>query len=138
LTEGGDLQRTGLSWSREVVQRSGAWIALLALVVQIAASFGHMHARDIAGDIGSRIADGWHQSTVTQAAASNPADIADDEDQCPICFSASLLATSFVPHAVQPVTVVELHDVNYDSARAFLGVLEPRRAAFQSRAPPSA
>jgi Protein of unknown function (DUF2946) len=138
LTEGSDLQFTGLPWLRNVMRRGGAWLALLALVVQIAASFGHVHARDFAGDIGSRAADGWHKTTVANAAVSTPASLAGDEDQCPICFSASLLATSSVPCAEQSVALLDLSDVSYANAFVVFGLLESGRAPFQSRAPPSA
>jgi hypothetical protein len=137
LTEGGDLQRTGLSWLRNVVRRGSAWLALLALLAQIAASFGHVHPREFAG-VGSRTADGWHGPTVANAAASNPASLTDDQDQCPICFSASLLATSFAPLAQPPVAVIKLGDVSYASMSAAFGLPESGRAPFQSRAPPLA
>jgi hypothetical protein len=137
LTEGGDLQRIDLSWLRDVMRRTGGWLALLALLVQIAASSGHMHPRDFA-DIGRRTADSWHNAIVAKATVSNPADLADDQDLCPICFSASLLATSFVPLAEQPAAVIKFGDVSYVSASAAFGLPESGRAPFQSRAPPSA
>jgi DUF2946 family protein len=138
LTRGRDLQLTGLSWLRNVVRRGGAWLALFALLAQFAASFGHVHARDFACDIGSRTADGWHNTVVANATVSNPVNLAGDEDQCPICFSASLLATSFVPLADQPVAIVKFGDVSYANASAAFGLPESGRAPFQSRAPPSA
>jgi Protein of unknown function (DUF2946) len=138
LTEGGDLQLTGLSWLRNVVRRGGAWLALFALLAQIAASFGHVHAGDFAGDIGSRTANGWHKATVANAGVSNPASLAGDEDQCPICFSSALLATSFVPLAEQPAAFIKFGDVSYASVSAAFGLPESGRAPFQSRAPPSA
>jgi len=136
LTEGSDLQRTRLSWLRNVVQRTGAWLALLSLVVQIAAFFAHVHPRDFAGDIGSRTE--LHKATVAQATGANHGNLADDQDQCPICFSASLLAISFVPLAEQPAAVIKSGDVSYTSVSAAFGLPESGRAPFQSRAPPSA
>jgi hypothetical protein len=136
LTEGSDLQRTRLSWLRNVVQRTGAWLALLALVVQVASFFGHVHPRDFAGDIGSRT--DLHKATVAPATVSNHGNLADDQDQCPICFSASLLATSFVPLAEQPAAVIRFGEAGYASVSAAFGPPESGRAPFQSRAPPSA
>ncbi|WP_407159744.1 hypothetical protein [Bradyrhizobium sp. STM 3557] len=138
LTEGGDLQRIDLSWLRNIARRTGERLALLALVVQIAVSFGHMHARDFASDIGSRAADGLHPTTAAKAIVSSLVDLAGDEDQCPICFSAFLLATSSVPQVEQPVAVLDLHNVSYAATRTLFGLLESGRASFQSRAPPAA
>jgi Protein of unknown function (DUF2946) len=138
LTEGTDLHGIGLSRLRNVAQRAGAWLALLALVVQIAASFGHMHAQDSAGDISSHSADIWHNSVGANATVSPLASLAGDEDQCPICFSASLLATSFVPLAEQAAAVVKFGVVSYASASVAFRLPESGRAPFRSRAPPSA
>jgi hypothetical protein len=132
------VQLTGLSRLRSVAWRAGAWLALLALAVQIVVSFGHVHARDFTGDVNSRTADGWHNIVAKKAAASNPASLADDEDQCPICFSASLLARSFVPLAGQALAAITFGVVSYASASAAFRLPGSGRAPFRSRAPPSA
>jgi hypothetical protein len=137
LIEGEDSQRADLSSSWRVARRTGTWLAVLALFVQIAASFGHVHPRDFARTL-SRTVDGWHKPTVANAAVSNPASLAEDQDQCPICFSSSLLATSFVPFAKQPNAVIKFGEVSYASVPAAFGLPRSGRASFQSRAPPSA
>lgn len=137
LTEGTDLQLTGLSSLRSAAQRAGAWLALLALVLQIVSSFGHVHARDFAGDIRSRPADSWHNTIVAKATVSTPANLAGDEDQCPICFSGFLLANSSVPLAAQPAAIIDFADVSYAGGSAVFRLLGSGRSPFQSRAPPS-
>jgi DUF2946 family protein len=137
LIESGNLQFIGASWSRRLARRGGSCLALLALLLQLATSFGHVHARDFAS-IGSGTTDGWHKTAVAKAATSPSGNLADDEDQCPICFSAFLLATSSVAHAEQLVAVFELGEVSYANTLAVFGLLTSGRAHFQSRAPPSA
>jgi hypothetical protein len=125
---------------RVVTRQCGAWLALLALTLQLTMSFGHFHARDFAGDgIGyatAGTAKGWRSSPGLIAATLKQAKLADDEDFCPICFSASLLGNSFVPHAVQPSLLAQFVDIRQAIARDFDRIVQARRAPFQSRAPP--
>jgi hypothetical protein len=125
---------------RLVLRQCGAWLALLALTLQLGMSFGHFHARDFAGasiDYAKvDAAKGWHGPPGLVAATLKRAKLADDEDYCPICFSASLLGNSFVPHAVQPLLLAQFADVSHAIAREFDRAVGSRRAPFQSRAPP--
>lgn len=127
---------------RLVVRQCGAWLALLALTLQLGMSFGHFHARDFAGagiDYAKvDAARGWYGLPAADTATLKRAKLADDDDYCPICFSASLLATSFVPHAAQPSLLSQFADIHHAVARDFDRIVETRRAPFQSRAPPLA
>jgi hypothetical protein len=107
----------------------GSWLGLIALALNLALSFGHIHA------IGN------NQHLVV--AAVGPAD-ADQtghhgdglpDDLCPIC-----MATASMGSALAGVAPILPHPVAYAlTARvieAILVFVEPSRAAFQSRAPP--
>lgn len=136
VKRGENLQPTSPSWLQSVARRSAAYLAMLALILQLAASFGHIHARDFAFRAGSDPAGGWHRLIPAKAAASKPAKLADDDDHCPICFSASLLATSFVPHAAQPPRPVDFCEIRHSVVLASFGANRSPTASFQSRAPP--
>jgi hypothetical protein len=123
---------------RLVVRQCGAWLALLALTLQLGMSFGHFHARDIAGAGATTFdaAKGWRGAPTFEATALKGAKLADGDDRCPICFSDFLLATSFVPDAAQASLLAQFADLAHSIARDFDRILETRRAPFQSRAPP--
>jgi hypothetical protein len=138
LTQGGSLQVTGASRSRGIVRRAAACFAMLALLLQLAATFGHAHPRDFAGAIDVSAVVAAYKVSAAKAAMSSPDKLAGDEDQCPICFSASLLAASSMPHAAQPVALRDVRGFNYTNARAAFELPASGKASFQSRAPPSA
>jgi hypothetical protein len=127
---------------RGFVQRFGAYLALAALMLQLALSFGHMHAHDLfspnAAYSSSDAARAWHKSAKLEASTQRPRKLADDDDHCPICFSSSLLATSFIPDAPQPPLPSQFENIDRLTASAFDGPVQSRRGPFQSRAPPIA
>ena len=114
-------------------RRIGSWLALVALAIQLAVSFGHFHS-----DATQRTdAAGATQSPQAHAAKSLPARQPSDDgdDYCPICASIYLAANSFVPEAPHlPVPLVSQDVEPFDSIADILVL--PRRAPFQSRAPP--
>jgi hypothetical protein len=123
---------------RSFARRCGVHLALAALTLQLALSFGHFHLRDAdcsdvhclrtdidAGQHGPAIFDAWKQS---------PSRLADDEEHCTICFSTYLLSISFVldlPHHLLSSGFANV-DRSFDLAFAF----DQHRTPFQSRAPP--
>jgi hypothetical protein len=137
------------------MRQCGACLALLALTLQLALSFGHIHAQDLhiqdfhiqdfhsqylAGRDTHRAtadaASAWRRPIKARAEARLPTKLADDDENCPICFSGFLLATSFIPDAMQPSTSPDFTDARRSLPPAFDGVLKTHRAPFQSRAPP--
>jgi hypothetical protein len=108
-------------------------LALAALALQIVLSFGHVHVDGVRrSDTNSVVA-----GSGTQAAKSTPAPQSgdDEDDYCAICATIYLAANSFVPQApALPVPLVSQVVEHFDRA-AVIFVL-PRRAPFQSRAPP--
>jgi hypothetical protein len=126
--------RLRMRWFRDNV-RQGSWVALIALAINLALSFGHVHAID-GKDLG-------HHSGVLVAAIAPPDDGrgqgqgGDDhaDDLCPICIASTAIATALAP--TPPVVRVEFvigtiaHAIEETDA-----IVEPQRAAFQSRGPP--
>jgi Protein of unknown function (DUF2946) len=106
-------------------------LALFALALQLVVSFGHVHA------------DEWTSqplgiaSTAHAGEAQAPAGGTDHDDHCDICATLHALASAQI--ATPPLLPIP---------RAFahaalpidkgIAAVEPRRASFQSRAPPVA
>lgn len=121
-----------MRWVRNS-RRFGSCLALAALALQLVLSFGHVHL------------DGLHRGfpAVTAGAqvsqsvpAQHPGNGADD-DYCAICASIYLAANSFLPQAPQLPVPLAAQAVEH-SSRVAAAFIAPRRAPFQSRAPPLA
>jgi hypothetical protein len=113
--------------------RLGTWLALVALAFQLAVSFGHVHIDGVRRtDNSSKTFD--RQTHAAQSLpAQQPGD--DGDDYCAICASIYLASNSFVPQAPElPVPLVSQVVRHFD--RAAIVLVTPRRAPFQSRAPP--
>jgi hypothetical protein len=108
-------------------------LALFALALQIALSFGHVHPGDFR-HVGSSLAVGG-SSSAPAAPAQQP--VRDADDYCAICATIHLAATSLLPQAPPlpvPFAARAVEHVNCTAAAFF----SARRAPFQSRAPPLA
>ncbi len=134
---------------RTFVQRCGVYLALAALMLQFALSFGHVHAQDFhtqdfhigiaypeVADAKAGTVGGWHGPAKLEISAPRPSKLADDDDHCPICLSTFLLSTSFIPDALRPPLSSEFNHIDRLLALAFDIAVEAHRAPFQSRAPP--
>ncbi len=75
-----------MSWIR-AHRRFGGTLALFALALQLALSFGHVHARDLAGIPGSAVAQA--QVTVPHGPDGDAADQANDI-YCAVCATVAL------------------------------------------------
>ena len=121
-----------MQWFRANL-KAGARLALFALTVQIALSFGHVHLGNLAHAVPS-LASASTQSTPS-APTQQPAGHADD--YCAICATIHLTAISLLPPAPPlPVPFVARSVEHINSAAVVF--IAPRRAPFQSRAPPLA
>ena len=128
-----------MSWFRSNC-RFGTKLALFALAVQFYLSFAHIHPSDIYGPVNVSLSVASPIALPTaQVVSPSPRDRVTDYDDgfCAICASMYLLGTSFVPDAPRLPTPVSSQAVKhvgrFDSA-----FIAPRRAPFQSRAPPAA
>ena len=121
-----------MRWFRDHI-RQGSWLALVALTINFALAFGHVHALD-----GTKAARG----TVVAAIAStddgqtqkHPADGQADY-LCPICMAAA--AVSHALTSTPPGVPVQFAEAVIDRAlEQTRDLVQPPRAAFQSRGPP--
>ena len=120
-----------MRWFRDHI-RQGSWLALVALTINFALAFGHVHApagtSSKLGPIVAAIA-----ATDDGQTPNHPADQADY--LCPICMAAA--AVSHALTSTPPGVPVEFAETLIDRAIEQTGVLiQTPRAAFQSRGPP--
>lgn len=110
--------------------RASPWVALFALLIQFAVSFGHVH-----------IDHGQAPHPAASALATGDHTPAPDEDHaddaCAICILNQMLGTAqtAAPPVLAPTPVS--HATEQTCACERIGTL-PRSAAFLSRAPPLA
>jgi hypothetical protein len=116
-------------WFRHHI-RQGSLLALIALALNLALSFGHSHA----------IGGGQRNGLVAAVAPSDSGRTGhhDDglaDDRCPICMAASATANALAsaPPALAHPSAYTLAD---STAQPVVAFFESPRAAFQSRAPP--
>ena len=123
-----------MRWFRDNI-RQGSWAALIALAINLALSFGHVHAID-GKSVGHR--SGVMVTAVASLGADQKPGHHDDgavDYLCPICLATAAVASALAPTppAVPVYFSVAFIDRTIESA---LVVFEPQRAAFQSRGPP--
>lgn len=117
--------------------RVGSWLALAALALQIAVSFGHVHLEGIARSDPAPFASATGGRNSQSVLAHQPGTTGDEDDYCPICASIYLTANSFVPAApLLPLPSLSDAVEHFSRNAPVFDVL--RRLAFQSRAPPLA
>ena len=119
-----------MQWFRANL-RVGARLGLFALALQIVLSFGHVHLG------GLRHSTDRLSVAATHYVPSDPQrqPISDADEYCAICASIHSAATSLLPqslHLSVPFAVRRVEHADFISANS----LSPRRASFQSRAPP--
>jgi hypothetical protein len=121
-------------------RRFGSCLALAALALQIVVSFGHVHLDGLVRAVPAVTAASSHGTAAVQASRQNPAPspAGDADDYCAICASIYLASTSFVPQAPQLPLPAGFARIEHSVGIAFGLRVEPRRVAFQSRAPPLA
>jgi hypothetical protein len=125
-----------MNWFRSNVGAC-ARLSLFALMLQMAVSFGHMHA----DDLGLQTLGTVHQlpfsSGQSPAAPSKQNNSSAPDDYCPICASMALLATgipSLPPILTVPGTIARV----WVATTPIYGVTPRITLSFQARAPPSA
>jgi hypothetical protein len=111
-------------------QTSGAWLALLALLVQIAVSFGHVHGDDLAPVLAER---GPGASPLTSAP--HPGSPPTDHDFCAICACIALAGSLVLPKPPAIVVAIALRRLVL-AERVLLLVSTGQHRHFQARAPP--
>jgi hypothetical protein len=109
---------------------TGTVLATIAMLFQLALSFGHLHVHDLTGH---RSVDGLAVSA--PADSSHPAGTPDDENHCAICLTMHMVASGALPAPPafdQPADFSRTAPV----ARVHFDVVARRHVSFQTRAPP--
>ncbi len=140
-------RKTGVVWRRLAAmdryrpmrwfynRRFASWLALAALALQLAVSFGHVHLDGVHRSYPALALSG-SAAQASQLPAPHPGNDGDD-DYCAICATIFLAATTFLPPAPQlPVPSVSQTIERSDHVPVVF--IASRRAPFQSRAPPLA
>jgi hypothetical protein len=123
-----------MSWFRDHI-RQGSWMALIALAINFALAFGHVHA---IGDAGSGLSQAALAAPSTPDSGdrtpNHPADRIDH--LCPICIATGAMGKALA--ATPPALPTIFADVSVDRAVEHENAIpQPRCAAFQSRGPPT-
>ena len=123
-----------MRWAR-TRQRCGSWLALAAIALQLVLSFGHIHLEKFTSGSAIPSMAASKAPSSQQNPAQHPANEADN--YCAICATIHLASTSFLPNA--PLLSMPFASRAIEHFRYFsFNSISPRRAAFQSRAPPVA
>jgi hypothetical protein len=118
-------------------RRHGAYLAVLALALQIVLSFGHVDLGGIIGPTHLTLA-GKQNTVVTQAPQPGPPQTSGAGDSyCLICASIFLVSNSFVSQPPK-LPVPDGFERTIHSIRIDRGISIPRSIVFRSRAPPAA
>jgi hypothetical protein len=116
-------------------RRHGAVLALIALALQIAVAFGHVHL--------PALAQNPHTASAQRAALADtksraPVQIpADNDDYCAICASIFLASSAFAPAPPQLLVPANFQRIEH-SLKSARPLSDSLRLAFRSRAPPTA
>jgi Protein of unknown function (DUF2946) len=116
-------------------RRWSTWIALAAITLQLALSFGHVHLDKLASSSAIASVAASKAPASQQNPVQHPADEADD--YCAICATIHLASSSFLPDAPLLPVPFASRTIEHFGHINFIFV-SPQRAAFQSRAPPLA
>ena len=116
-----------MAWA--AIRRSvGAWLALTALALQLAVSFGHIHAEDfVRGHYGLTI--------VADAATDVPDDPDNDHLDCAICATVHLASVLLLP-APPAISLPADIAVHRPTAGEQDTAQRARALAFDARGPP--
>jgi hypothetical protein len=115
-------------------QKLTAWLALIAVTLQLVLSFGHVHPHDKGTASNAAVAT----SEGRQPSLPTPVDGHDDDDaQCAICWSMAL-ARSVLLAQPQPILPPIQAGTAIAVPLAAAGLIYACPASFQARGPPAA
>ncbi|SRR5579871_699498 len=122
-------------------RKIGGPLALFALALQFYLAFGHFHPEDLWGRLDrplSTAADILLPTASAQQSLSAGSAANQGDDFCAICETIFMLGSSATPEAPQLLAAVPLIRPAQHVGRTAALFIAPRRAPFQSRAPPTA
>ena len=119
-----------------IPRRLGAWLALLALALQLGLSIGHVHkvGLDWGHTAGLSLSKPSIGPEDGRSPAGNPA--APAEDQCPICFGLAVSGTFILALALPVVLASILGTARIVAAPQPILLARRRLSPAQQRAPP--
>lgn len=126
------LYRTAIG--RKGLRRAPPWLALLAMLVQFVASYGHIHPQDFRGMLQGH---GAPVVTAPNGTGSGLGDGLAADTDCPVCASISLLGSSAPPDGIRlpmPASPASTTLVAFDA----LHLTSPPHLLFDTRGPPRA
>jgi hypothetical protein len=120
-------------WFRKHL-RHGSWLALVALAINIALAFGHVHTPD--GTVSEGQVASIAASDVTDSGQSPKHPAKHHADYlCPICMAAAAMGNALAP--VPPGLSIEFADATIDHSIDHVRLLpKPAHIGFLSRGPP--
>jgi len=120
-----------------IPRRCGAWLALLALALQLGLSIGHVH----------EIGQGWGRATALPQAEPalvpahdhSPAGVPaiPAEDQCPICFGLAVSGTFILATAIPVVLPLTSEATRLGTVAQIIDLPHRPFSPAQPRAPPA-
>ena len=118
-----------------IPRRFGAWLALLALALQLGLSIGHVHR--IALDRG-RAATSWAEPIIDPEAKGFPAGkpAAPADDLCPICFGLAVSGTFVLTAALCVILAIVFGTARLIAAPQPILLARRHFSSAQQRAPP--
>ena len=115
----------------EGLRRYGARLALFAVAVLLTLSFGHMHPEDFF----PQTAEAAPSHEGGKGAPANPSPLPPTHDDCAICVTMGMTASSALP-----VPIVVAQPIAYEfvvfAPQAFVAFVAAQRPSFRSRGPP--
>jgi hypothetical protein len=123
-----------MRWFRDT-RRQGSWLALIALAINLAVSFGHIHTID--GNVSGRGIAALAASIASPGEGQKQSHPDHDHADylCPICMASTAMANALT--STPPALPLEFDNVTIDrTIEPVLALVEPPPAAFQPRGPP--
>ena len=121
-----------LAIGRRNLRRAPPWLALLAMMIQFVASYGHIHPQDFRGMLQGH---GTPVITAPNGTGSGLGDGVAADTDCPVCASISLLGSSALPDGIRipmPSSQASVAIVAFDA----LHLTAPPHLLFDTRGPP--
>jgi hypothetical protein len=106
-----------------------ASLGLLALMLQLFATFGHMHRRDLSWS--AAVVAASEQSSIQKQTQGGLPD-----DDCPICMAMHLAGSGLLPAPPSLASPAEFSQIFHQAFVEDLHLGVPRHLFFQTRAPP--
>jgi hypothetical protein len=119
-----------------IPRRFGAWLALLALALQLGLSIGHVH--EIGLDRGRAAGLSWAKPIIGLGQKGSPVEnpAAPADDQCPICFGLAVSGTFVLTAALCVILAIAFETARLDHVPQLTLLWRRYFSPARQRAPP--